>query len=337
MIIEKNIKFLKYIKIEDSREIPQILVKRERETWDLEGLLNVVVWLKSKDGNLNVCNLSPLHKNNVYINTTYKRDSFTKTHKNSFLEITYVEKGVLKKRVNDECRNFKAGEIGIINGKNNHCEYMDESDGVYCFLMISEEYFEKNVFAEYSDLASEKFIKEIIHKNMHMYKVLHFKPKTSRTEVNCLFESIVEELIKRKPGFLSVVIGYVERILNLLTSEYKISLVKDERLKYNEILFFDIKRYIEEHYAYVTEKAIAEIFYYTPKYINIIIKKYTGLSYSNYLKVVRLKKARELLENTDYSVEEIAASVGYTNLSFFYKNFRSYFGTTPKGVRNNLK
>lgn len=37
-----------------------------------------------------------------------------------------------------------------------------------------------------------------------------------------------------------------------------------------------------------------------------------------------------LLEHTDLSIEKIAALLGYSNNSNFYKAFREYYGTSPR-------
>ena len=50
-------------------------------------------------------------------------------------------------------------------------------------------------------------------------------------------------------------------------------------------------------------------------------------------KKIKLIHASNLLLNTDYSVEAIIEHVGYENRSYFHKQFRQRFGTTPKRYR----
>ena len=44
----------------------------------------------------------------------------------------------------------------------------------------------------------------------------------------------------------------------------------------------------------------------------------------------RMERALILLNGTTLSIEEIAAMLGYSNHSNFYKAFKEYYGTTPK-------
>lgn len=41
-----------------------------------------------------------------------------------------------------------------------------------------------------------------------------------------------------------------------------------------------------------------------------------------------------MLDNTDFSIDMIAESVGYADKSRFYRNFSRMYGMTPKHYRN---
>lgn len=54
---------------------------------------------------------------------------------------------------------------------------------------------------------------------------------------------------------------------------------------------------------------------------------------SEYLNVVRINKACELLAHGSTSIEEVARSVGYPVLSTFLRNFRKITGLSPSAWR----
>lgn len=65
--------------------------------------------------------------------------------------------------------------------------------------------------------------------------------------------------------------------------------------------------------------------------INDILKEELGLTFSAYLNKLRLTEAARLLsENEDANVSEIAYSVGYNNVSYFNKLFKTEYGCVPK-------
>jgi len=59
-------------------------------------------------------------------------------------------------------------------------------------------------------------------------------------------------------------------------------------------------------------------------------KSVTGKSPSDFLRVVRLKKAAEIILQGDLGINEVAYEVGFVSPSHFISRFKKYFGKTPK-------
>ena len=91
-----------------------------------------------------------------------------------------------------------------------------------------------------------------------------------------------------------------------------------------------IIQYIVEHFDSVTLGDIAAQFSYHPNYISAYIHKELGRSFSEILLEQRMERAAALLKGTDLSIEDIAAMVGYSNNSNFYKAFREYYQVSPR-------
>ena len=68
-------------------------------------------------------------------------------------------------------------------------------------------------------------------------------------------------------------------------------------------------------------------------FIRTLFIKEMGCGINKYIKRVRMKKAMELLLQTNLKVNEIARQVGYTNLSYFCKSFLDDFEVTPEKFR----
>lgn len=58
-------------------------------------------------------------------------------------------------------------------------------------------------------------------------------------------------------------------------------------------------------------------------------KALTGYSPNEYLRIIRLKKARGLLGSTDMTASEVAYAVGFSSPSYFTKCYKEYFGENP--------
>lgn len=95
-----------------------------------------------------------------------------------------------------------------------------------------------------------------------------------------------------------------------------------------------ILSYIHAHYAQsLTNKEIAEHFRYHENYISELVRKYTGLPLHRYLLRCRMHVAVGLLQSTDMTVSEIAASVGMPDIKHFSKCFKQVMGVPPSQFR----
>ena len=64
-----------------------------------------------------------------------------------------------------------------------------------------------------------------------------------------------------------------------------------------------------------------------------MFKKTTGRTFLEYLMDVRIKKACELLRDTDRSITNVAFDVGFNDSSYFGKVFRKHTRMSPSKYR----
>lgn len=81
-------------------------------------------------------------------------------------------------------------------------------------------------------------------------------------------------------------------------------------------------------------KTIAEELHLSVVYLGQLFKKETDLSFNQYLNQVRIKKAQEMLLETQQTINEISEAVGYNNTNYFSKMFKKLNGLTPKEFRD---
>ncbi|MBQ6735730.1 MAG: helix-turn-helix transcriptional regulator [Lachnospiraceae bacterium] len=91
-----------------------------------------------------------------------------------------------------------------------------------------------------------------------------------------------------------------------------------------------IMDYIHTHIESASLSEIGKIFGYHPGYLSTLLHQETGKTFSALLLELRMERAALLLSETGLSVEEVAASLGYSNASNFYKAFKKYYGHAPR-------
>ncbi len=56
-----------------------------------------------------------------------------------------------------------------------------------------------------------------------------------------------------------------------------------------------------------------------------------------YITLLRIGKAKEMLWNTDKSITEIAMSIGFNSSQYFSRVFKNYVGVTPGEYRDSWR
>lgn len=64
-------------------------------------------------------------------------------------------------------------------------------------------------------------------------------------------------------------------------------------------------------------------------------KEITGVTYSQYLAMARIREAKRLLKQSPFTVSEICYAVGYNDLTHFERSFKNMEGFTPSEFRKN--
>lgn len=91
-----------------------------------------------------------------------------------------------------------------------------------------------------------------------------------------------------------------------------------------------IEKYMTENYMKdISLENLSEYLGYSFKYTSILFKKIMGDNFKNYLSLYRIKKAKELMEEKEYKIKELAELVGYNSSNTFIRMFRKYEGVSP--------
>lgn len=71
-------------------------------------------------------------------------------------------------------------------------------------------------------------------------------------------------------------------------------------------------------------------------YLNEAIRAMTGMNTGSFIRAQVVLNAKRLLVHTSRTVSEIAASLGYDDVSYFSRLFKREAGMTPTDFRKNL-
>lgn len=121
---------------------------------------------------------------------------------------------------------------------------------------------------------------------------------------------------------------YLQFFLNLTT------LLKPNSVYAIDDVIEKIQIYIQRNYQKnLTQDFISSLFYINRSYLSTLFKARTGQKFIDYLNDIRISRSQELLRHSDKKMYQIARSVGYDNVKYFFRIFKKKNGESPEQWR----
>jgi two-component system response regulator YesN len=162
--------------------------------------------------------------------------------------------------------------------------------------------------------------------------------------------SLLGELSRKLWNDMEAVTYLSNRALHRLLECKTAGLLKDIVLEYIESAFLLARkeRTLQQHHlinriaSYIedqlpistTVKQLADMFHLSAGHLSVLFKKETGQTISDYVKGLRMKKAKELLQDPTIKIYEVAERVGFQTPAYFTYQFKKNEGCTPQEYRD---
>ncbi len=152
-----------------------------------------------------------------------------------------------------------------------------------------------------------------------------------------LFQQILKEYSDLQGLADQAAAAYLAAIVELLTQQERYKKQRQFRFidasSYSE-LSQTIIRYLEEHFREdITLDGLAELLGYNKSYLCVAFKKDTHTTIIDFLNMIRIRRAAELIVYSDHSLTQVADICGFTSVSHFNRVFVKYVGITPGQCR----
>lgn len=100
---------------------------------------------------------------------------------------------------------------------------------------------------------------------------------------------------------------------------------KSDNTSYKRLL-----QLIDERYADITFDEAADFMCFCKPYFSKFFKKMSGMTFSEYLNIVRVSESVKMLAEKNLSAGEISAAVGFGTIRSFNRIFKKYTGFSPR-------
>ena len=113
---------------------------------------------------------------------------------------------------------------------------------------------------------------------------------------------------------------------------------KSEQIVSSKSIAKAIKQYIDGNYSKeITLTMFSDKYHFSKEYLTKIFKERYNCGIYEYALNIKMSRAKELLNNADIPINEIALRLGYSNSNYFSKAFKNFNGYSPTEYREKLQ
>ena len=254
----------------------------------------------------------------------YDNQAMQPEHWHQGIELNYLIKGKdLRFALEGQTYHFNSGDIWLVNRRQIHSASGEAGEWKYEGLIIDDDF----LLSQYPSS---------INWNLNLLGQKSTKKQRAYNEL--VKEIVALGRLCRKPltdARRFIVLSHLMKIIVLLDQNFnnKEQIVQSPNLALGD----EIIKYINEHFQEDIQVGdIAQKFNISHVTLNRQLKQTNNLSMGKYLKLVRLMHARELLLNTNKSIELVAYESCFSNTRVLNRNFKSWKYKTPTEYRNEF-
>lgn len=243
-------------------------------------------------------------------------------HWHDELEIIYVKSGFLTVSISGENYIGTPGDAFVVSPGNLH--FMGSQTGTvdYFTFLFPVEYISFCI----NDMLDDKLLKPL--KNGH----LMIGPRVKDTAKE-LCEQLVETYMAKNKKIESEITAQIKTkriLLQFILEMWEKGFVIENDKSGRNTVEKEMISYIQQNFKEkISLKEFGELFHLSEKYISRYFKEHFHITLSQYITHLRLEYAKQLLQDTDTPVTEIAMQSGYQNVSYFIRIFKKTYGVSP--------
>ncbi|MBR2122827.1 MAG: helix-turn-helix domain-containing protein [Lachnospiraceae bacterium] len=165
-------------------------------------------------------------------------------------------------------------------------------------------------------------------------------PDADYSELRTILKAILNHYLRTRSVDYYIE-GYFYLLLHLLKEQYMMTFSDAgfrEQVSASDERIIRITSYVDSHYNQdISLNDLAARLHLALSYLSRFTRKALGMTFTDYVNLVRLRHVVDGFENSDRSVTKIAMENGFSNITTFNRAFRKQYGTTPSEYREKLK
>ncbi len=252
-------------------------------------------------------------------------------HTHKWFEFVYIIKGKAEYRTDSHCFIIQEGNYYIIDYDMPH-EYHRINNEPFQMvnIMFSPNFIDQSFvgYTHFDDILKHYPIRS--RGNEMVLSRAHTIFNDTDGMIKSYVDQMQTEYSSQKIGYREVIRGILSLIIIQIIRNISVS----GTARTTDNRSYIITDYIRMHFheKIKIEDAFPDCHYSLP-YMSKKFKDDMGMTFTEYIKKVRIEESCRLLINSDKTILEIAEAVGYPDTTFYHKSFRSIMKVSPNEYR----
>lgn len=257
-------------------------------------------------------------------------------HGHNYVEMMYVCSGTVTHVIDHKEIVLKKGDLLFLNQHTRHSiKKCEEQDIAVNFLLLPGFFDTALKMIDINNYIG-RFILNTLRQSESRGEYLVFETDALFC-VNNILENLIYSVINNRGLSDARINKNLFGLLLLYLYDRPDSLRTAEGLDFDEMLTQTVRTYINTEYQSASLSALAERMRMPVSQLSRFIKGRFGRNFIELLTQKRFEVAKALLRETNISVRDIIAAVGYQNASYFHKRFKAFYHSSPRAFRTGDK
>ena len=263
----------------------------------------------------------------IYHIANVKRSFQIPVHWHDEFEIIYVKSGFLTVSISGENYIGKPGDAFVVSPGNLH--FMGSQTG-------NVDYFTFLFPLKYISFRTDDILDDKLLEPLNSGHLIISPEIEDTVKEQC--EQLVEVYGVKKEESQSKITAQIKTkiiLLQFILELWKKGFIVENDTGGKNTVEKEMVSYIQQNFTgKILLKEFGEQFHLSEKYISRYFKEHFHITISQYVTYLRLEHAKQLLQDTDIPVTEVAMQSGYQNVSYFIRSFKKTYGMSPLKYRN---
>ena len=263
----------------------------------------------------------------IYHIANVKRSFQIPVHWHDEFEIIYVKSGFLTVSISGENYIGKPGDAFVVSPGNLHFMGSQTGNVDYFTFLFPLKYISFRT----DDILDDKLLEPLNSGHLIISPEIEDTVKEQCEQLVEIYGAKKEESQSKITAQIKTKIILLQFILKL----WKKGFIVENDTSGKNTVEKEMVSYIQQNFTgKILLKEFGEQFHLSEKYISRYFKEYFHITISQYVTYLRLEHAKQLLQDTDIPVTEVAMQSGYQNVSYFIRSFKKTYGMSPLKYRN---